>query len=56
MIIDCGLNNIKNLKEFLSSAEGLEFRRKDREETYEWIKKTLVKFRYLELGRRERGY
>jgi hypothetical protein len=56
MIIDCGLNNIENLKEFLSSAEGLEFRRKDREETYEWIKKTLVKFRYLELGRRERGY
>lgn len=55
MMIDCGLNNIENLKEFLSSAEGLEFRRKDGKETYRWIKETLLKFRYLELGRKEKG-
>lgn len=54
-MIDSGLNSIKEIKEFLFSAGGFKFRPKGKKEMYGWIEKTLVNWRYLELGKKDKG-
>ena len=54
-MIDSGVSGIEEIKELLKSTEGVEFKRKDRIETYTWIKKRLAEFRYLGLSKKEKG-
>ena len=52
---DSKLCSIRELKKFLKSSQKLEFNREDRKESYIWIENTLVKFRYLQLGKKKKG-
>ena len=52
---DTALSSIKEVRKFLKSSEKIEFKRKNREETYIWMEKTLEKFGYCSLSKEDRG-
>jgi len=54
-MIDSALNSIEELKKFLNSSRKFEFRREKKKEAYLWIEETLVRFRYLQSERKDRG-
>jgi transposase InsO family protein len=47
--------SMAQLKEFLKLSRGARFSKTDRDEAYEWMGRTLSKFRYTELTKKERG-
>ena len=49
------LQAIDQIKQFLKGSEPLEFRDLSTEEKYKWIETALVKFKYNELKKAERG-
>lgn len=52
---DDNVVSIAQLREFLKLSQGAKFSSVSREETYEWIGKTLGKFRYFSESRKNRG-
>lgn len=48
--------SIAQLTEFLKLSRSARFNRKDKEEAYDWIGKTLGKFRYFSESKRNRGW
>lgn len=52
---DTQLQTIEQVKQFLEGSESLEFRGLGTEEKYEWAETVLVRFRYLQLRRDEKG-
>jgi len=55
IMIDSALNSIEELKKFLNSSQKFEFRREKKKEAYLWMEETLVKFRYLQSGKKGKG-
>ena len=49
------LQTIEQVKQFLEGSEGVGFRGVTVEEKYDWIERTLVRFRYNRLKRAEKG-
>jgi len=49
------LQTIEEIKQFLEGSEPFEFRGLSTEEKYKWIKTALVKFKYNELKKAEKG-
>ncbi len=52
------LNSIEQLEQFLEGSQAAAFeviRDRDRDERYQWIQCKFVRFRYLTLGKRDRG-
>ncbi len=47
--------DLEEIKRFLNSANSLEFRAFSREERYKWIERTLKAYKYLKLGKKEKG-
>lgn len=52
---DTQLQTIEQVKQFLEGSESLEFRGLCTEEKHEWAETALVRFRYLQLRRDEKG-
>lgn len=52
---DDNVVSIAQLREFLKLSQGATFSRKDRDEAYEWIGRTLGKFGYHRLGKKDKG-
>ncbi|MBT9176053.1 MAG: hypothetical protein DDT20_00355 [Firmicutes bacterium] len=52
---DTQLQTIEQVKQFVEGSESLEFRGLGTEEKYEWAETVLVRFRYLQLRRDEKG-
>ena len=52
---DTKIKNIYELEAFLKTTSGFEFRAKIKNEKYLWIEKTLGKFKYLRLKKKNRG-
>lgn len=52
---DSQVTTLEQVRRFLEGSSGLEFSISSKEESYEWVRRTLVRFRYLTLGRRDRG-
>jgi len=52
---DTALSSIGEVKEFLKSSRKLEFKREKKGEAYIWMEQTLEKFRYIQLGKKDRG-
>ena len=52
---DDNVVSIAQLREFLKLSNGAAFSRQDRDETYEWIGRTLGKFGYHRLAKKEKG-
>ena len=50
-----GMMNIEDMREFLCSAEPLEFQGARREEKYTWVEETLKRYEYLKLTKKEKG-
>jgi len=55
---DSGINNIQQIKEFLNTTKGLNLSLTSAsvEDKYEFISKTLKKFKYFKLSRKDKGY
>ena len=49
------VRSIEELKQFVAGESGVKFAHRGRAETYRWIQGTLVKFRYLNRKKREKG-
>lgn len=52
---DDNVVSIAQLREFLKLSQGAKFSRTDRDEAYEWIGRTLGKFAYHRLGKKDKG-
>lgn len=52
---DDNVVSIAQLREFLKLSNGAKFNRTDRNEAYEWIGRTLGKFKYFRLSKKDRG-
>jgi len=52
---DTAISSIEEVNEFLKSSSKLEFKREKKEEAYIWMEKTLLKFRYMKLGKKDKG-
>ena len=52
---DSKLSSIVEIKRFLQESEAIEFKKRFRKETYQWIEETLKRFDYLYLGKKEKG-
>ncbi len=52
---DDNVVSIAQLREFLKLSNSATFSRKDRKEAYEWIGRTLGKFGYHQLGKKDKG-
>jgi len=52
---DNGIRTIEQVRGFLEGTADVEFVIDTKAKRYEWIEKTLVRFRYLELARAEKG-
>jgi len=52
---DDNLVSVAQLKEFAKLTNGAKFKSKDKKETYEWVDKTLGKFRYRNETKKNRG-
>jgi len=52
---DQNIQTLDDVRAFLEGATEIEFAIQDKDEGYQWIRQTLVRFRYLSLGRCERG-
>lgn len=52
---DTAISSIEEVNEFLKSSSKLEFKREKKEEAYIWMEKTLLKFRYTKLGKKDKG-
>jgi transposase InsO family protein len=55
MMNDEGISGIEELKQVVKVSPGLSFQRKGKEETYQWIEKRLVRFRYGQISKSEKG-
>jgi transposase InsO family protein len=55
MMDDSQLTTLEQVRRFLDGSSDLEFSISSKEEAYEWTRRTLVRFRYLTLGREDRG-
>src|SRR5438105_637263 len=47
--------SVAQLREFVKLSQGATFSSKDQTETYEWMEKTLSKFQYRKLKKKEKG-
>ena len=52
---DSKLSSIVEAKRFLQESEVIEFKKRFRKETYEWIEEALERFDYLNLSKKEKG-
>ncbi len=52
---DKALSDIGEVKKFLKFSRKVEFKREKKEEAYLWMEKTLEKFGYIQLGKKDRG-
>lgn len=52
---DTKLSSIDELEAFLKASDGLVFKAQIKGEKYEWVKKTLGKFKYAKLRKKNRG-
>ena len=52
---DENLKTIEQVRQFLEGSEGAEFKGITAEERYDWIEKVLVRFRYINLNKAEKG-
>lgn len=52
---DKDLTGINEVKDFLEQSQELEFERRERSDAYQWIEKTLKKFDYLGLRKKEKS-
>ena len=52
---DTQLETIEQVRRFLAGSTALRIAISSKAETYEWVRRTLVRFRYLILGRADRG-
>ena len=52
---DAGLQTIEQVKRFLAGSEALDFGGVSVEERYQWIETVLVRSKYYQLGRAEKG-
>jgi len=52
---DSKLSSIVEIRRFLQESEVIEFKKRFRKETYQWIEETLKRFDYLYLGKKEKG-
>ena len=52
---DSQLQTIADIRNFLTSSSGLTFKGKKRQEIYEWIEDTLIKFEYKTLKKKHKG-
>ena len=52
---DFQVTSFKEIKRFLESSKRVKFERRDRKEAYIWMERTLTKFKYLALNRKEKG-
>ena len=49
------IETLEDIGEFLAGTSGVEFRLEGKDACYEWIRRTLVKFWYLKLGKKDKG-
>ena len=52
---DNGITTLEQVRRFLKGTEVIGFAIKDKKERYAWIENTLVRFRYLELTKQDKG-
>jgi len=52
---DTRVETIEQVRQFMEGSHGIEFKPDCREEKYEWAELVLVRFRYLKLGREDKG-
>jgi transposase InsO family protein len=52
---DSQINSIEKIKKFLKSKTKVKFEAQDRNDVYEWVQKTLIKFRYISLKRNDKA-
>jgi transposase InsO family protein len=52
---DNDITTLEQIRRFLEGTEVVEFAIKNKAERYAWIQKTLVRFRYLELSKQDKG-
>ncbi len=52
---DDSMGSIAQLQEFLKLSKGARFSKTDRDEAYEWVGRTLGRFRYFSESKKERG-
>jgi hypothetical protein len=52
---DSSIDTIEDIKDFLNSSQKMEFDRKSAGSVYGWIETLLVRFRYMELNKPEKG-
>jgi transposase InsO family protein len=52
---DNDITTLEQVRRFLEGTEVVDFAIKEKKERYEWIQKTLVRFRYLELNKLDKG-
>ncbi|CAN5420779.1 hypothetical protein BH10ACI2_BH10ACI2_21570 [soil metagenome] len=50
-----GIRTIEQVRQFLEGTADVEFEMGTKAKRYEWIEETLVRFRYLELSKPEKG-
>ena len=52
---DQELTTLEQVRCFLEGTEALAFEIRGKDESYAWIERTLLRFRYRQLGRSEKG-
>ena len=52
---DKQIKTLDDVRDFLEGTAEVEFSIEDKAERYRWIQATLVRFRYLTLGKKDRG-
>lgn len=52
---DSQFNTIKEVKEFLTKKDKVQFKHQNKAQAYAWIEGTLVKFEYIRLSKAEKG-
>jgi transposase InsO family protein len=52
---DNDITTLEQVRRFLEGTEVVDFAIEDKKERYKWIQRTLVRFRYLELSKQDKG-
>ena len=51
---DSRVHTIQDIIQYLNGNNAIEFKASDRQSSYDWIRKTLVNFRYLHVSKQEK--
>src|SRR3990167_4277837 len=52
---DSSINRIEDIREFLNTSEKISFGKESSAQVYEWMEQLLVRFRYIQLRKPDKG-